>query len=131
MIIISNELRILNLVNYQEGTSKKQGTIYCLNYNNCTLGDHFTRDTVKYSNLEPILLTEEWLLKFGFQFYFIGNGDYKSKQWYFEDFTLCGFNYYYNLEINYIHQLQNLFFAIKGKELIYNNGDNKENIQMD
>lgn len=84
-----------------------------------------------YGEFKPIPLTEEWLLKFGFQFYFIGNGDYKSKQWYFEDFTLCGFNYYYNLEINYIHQLQNLFFAIKGKELIYNNEGTKKNNQMD
>ena len=81
--------------------------------------------------VKQIPLTEEWLLKFGFQFYFIGNGDCKIKQWYFEDFTLCGFNYYYNLEIKYIHQLQNLFFAIKGKELIYNNEGTKENNQMD
>lgn len=114
----ANELRLYNWI-------KMDGNLICVN------GQDMIGILKNGYEIYPILLTEEWLLKFGFQFRFIINGDYRIKQWYFEDFTLCSFNYYYNLQINYIHQLQNLFFAIKGKELIYNNGDNKENIQMD
>ena len=62
----STELRIGNLVNYQEGTSKKQGFIYCINYTTATVGNTIERYTVKLKNIEPIRLTEELLLKYGF-----------------------------------------------------------------
>ena len=73
--------------------------------------------------IKPIPLTEEWFLKFGFQFdtidwqfpknsvYFIGwyagkwrlgtHSDGVLKETYFE----------------YVHQLQNLYFALTGEEL--------------
>jgi len=87
-------------------------------------------DTIKLSALlesqdlqiEPIPLTEEWLLKFGFE-----KIDYVSSPRYeLEDFYI-GYNengFYLQIEsqiqsnyFRYIHQLQNLFFALTGEEL--------------
>jgi hypothetical protein len=72
------------------------------------------------SELEPILLTEEWLLKFGFE---------KNKEHgYFEldrlivafhdgvdSFYLCDIDIFVKIET--VHHLQNLYFAIRSKEL--------------
>ena len=92
------------------------------------------RDMFEYqnglSNLEdyrPIPLTEEWLLRFGFVKV---NGVYWTKtRISFEDDNEIGC---YNLSesfggdsisfcnsINYVHQLQNLYFALTGLELTY------------
>ena len=76
--------------------------------------------TLKISECEPIPLTEEWLLKFGFENgnYFILNDviiykDYNDK-----------YRYEYNygqLWVKHVHQLQNLYFALTGEELTLNN----------
>jgi len=72
----------------------------------------------------PIPLTEEWLLKFGFVlrglYYHFPNYDifkieqYKLKNAYWlrhrTESLDCA-------RINYVHQLQNLYFALTGKEL--------------
>lgn len=73
---------------------------------------------------EQIPLTEEWLLKFGFEI--IGKLDMpnSSSDWYFSkiDFPLS-ISYinnkvqFVNLELKYVHQLQNLYFALTGEEL--------------
>jgi hypothetical protein len=82
----------------------------------------------------PIPLTEEWLLKFGFQQTdpkkFIGGlytrkktdgfyGFYINK----ETMSYCTFDYEGTIEdiikIEYVHQLQNLYFALTGEELNY------------
>lgn len=76
---------------------------------------------------EPIPLTEEWLVKFGFT---------KDKNLFFHDKCSyiqsdaynCGggFGYCLNdekidfLHIKYVHQLQNLYFALTGEELTIN-----------
>jgi len=69
--------------------------------------------------LEPIPLTEEWLLKFGFKTTtvlkmsdgFILNGNILFKG---ED----SFRYFgTTTKIKYIHQLQNLYFALTNEEL--------------
>lgn len=83
-------------------------------------------------NLEcsrPIPLTEEWLIKLGFQ-----SGG--AKQWLFitldkKDESYLYFNPLgkgiaidqngtecsYEIELNYVHQLQNLYFSLTGREL--------------
>lgn len=72
----------------------------------------------------PIQLTEEWLLNFGFK----DNLNFKnvifidSKIAFYNDnnvFTLA--NHEYNIEIKYVHQLQNLYFALTGEELTLKN----------
>jgi len=105
-------------------------------------------ETIRYcfgefpiSYIEPIPLTEEWLLKFGFELY-----DYEPSEeegdFIFKDYkkSLDGKTFYYTIcecpynewhfgikltwaeqallsRIKYVHQLQNLYFALTGEEL--------------
>jgi len=95
---------------------------------------------VSYSQLiwfiKPIPLTEEWLLKFGFgpspfcvhgdfqKGYIlvrkVNNGDFKNKdlQWTCELNTET--DWVDLVKMPYVHQLQNLFFALTGEELTIN-----------
>lgn len=82
---------------------------------------------------EPVLLTEEWLEKLGFKFH-------KLLDWYREGMTVDGVTVHFSfdmwrndeidfddlhnydfvevpLEIRYVHQLQNLYHSLMGKEL--------------
>ena len=96
---------------------------------------------ISISNLKPILLTEELLLKFGFEKYdwfdgyFIKYNNkhlmiqfYEPKQEILIYFTkiskdkdghkINGRDYLFKLNKYYANQLQNLYFALKGEELI-------------
>ena len=71
-------------------------------------------------DLEPIPLTEEWLLKFGFERLGSGRFDFKTFTYYLHDGS------FYNktsrlCTIKYVHQLQNLYFALTGEELTIKN----------
>lgn len=84
---------------------------------------------------QPIPLTEEWLLKAGFQ---DRSGTLKNKNSYGLDinsvFEICWYRQVPNeirlqtkgsgatmvLPCNQVHQLQNLYFALTGNELIFN-----------
>lgn len=72
---------------------------------------------------EPIPLTEEWLVKFGF--ISIQDGWYQiekmpiSFNWNIYDNTLRFMGYSFK-HIKYVHQLQNLYFALTGEELQIN-----------
>ena len=74
---------------------------------------------------EPIPLTEEWLLKFGFEK--SGGGLYLTYET-FEMYYINGVlglsarvsdpnEGYIDTKIKYVHQLQNLHFALTGEEL--------------
>lgn len=78
-------------------------------------------------NYQSIPLTEDWLLRFGFiknkfdEFFEIENCqieiylfDNESK------YTVC-VDSVVNKNIKYVHQLQNLYFALTGEELTLNN----------
>lgn len=72
---------------------------------------------------EPIPLTEEWLVKLGFWHddYYNSAKRFVSKS----PIILIEGNGYYTLchypicKIQYVHQLQNLYFALTGEELTY------------
>jgi hypothetical protein len=71
-------------------------------------------------SVEPIPLTEDWLLKFGFDdlgYYGFGIGYFHIL--YIEDqknnFQFPISNKY--VRVKHVHQLQNLYFALTGKEL--------------
>lgn len=79
---------------------------------------------------KPIPLSEEWLLKLGFEE--IYNSEYTHKfeltqdvsfEYRFEKFNnasgMTGLTYYGRLlgKIKHVHQLQNLFYSITGEEL--------------
>jgi hypothetical protein len=106
----SNELRIGNLVNdyFRE-------IIVDVNIN--VLKSILTNKRCLY---KPILLTEEWLLKLGFHKYKGDNIDF-----FLNDFeTSCNMDLLFwkgtqIKNINYVHQLQNLYFSLTGEELIF------------
>lgn len=71
---------------------------------------------------KPIPLTEEWLIRFGFVIEWYDEGAYYSKKGEY-DFDLDGhFDYHRTdgsqIKMEYVHQLQNLYFALTGDELI-------------
>lgn len=103
-MIQSTELRIGNLVNQKGSFLTERVTLELL----CR------KDVI----LEAIPLTEEWLLKLGF--------DNFGKRWMEKNLPLDiikanGF-YMANVvnEIKYVHQLQNLYFALTEEELKIN-----------
>jgi hypothetical protein len=72
------------------------------------------------NDYEPIELTEEWLVKFGFEF------NNLNETHYFENFSfrlhLRENEFFYNwiggnIFIQHVHRLQNLYFALTGEEL--------------
>ena len=108
----ANEFRLGNLIYYHIEDSmderKEWDEISSIDYDDI-------RCFVQYednSEYKPIPLTEEWLLKFGF-----------------EQMDLHRFNheisilntdrgmYFQTIRIDYVHQLQNLYFALTGNEL--------------
>lgn len=116
----ANELRIGNYIS-------EKGEIRAVNL---YILDLIIKRSLDY---EPIHITEEWLLKFGFEictghFYKHLKNAYKRDDF---DFTVCfwhdgtidldsAFGDMFGIElkhIKYIHQLQNLYFALTEKEL--------------
>ena len=125
-----NELRIGNYINqvkYRNGDCNVIRKVASVNkegfLNVDVLGEHTIR-SLQIIFFEPIPLTEEWLLKFGFIKYrhilkiHLNEGlgvNYNKdlKIWYLDiHFTTTA-----KIQINYIHQLQNLYFALTGEEL--------------
>ena len=110
----ANELRIGNWIinGIGEEFQTNEHTIAYYDNGIATLGE-----------FKPIPLTEQWLKDFGFTI----NGCWCSNKLVLEsDKTLMGFKrYWFNsnklrekIRIKYVHQLQNLYFALTGKELI-------------
>ena len=73
--------------------------------------------------LKPIPLTEEWLIKFGFEYCDM------RKEYRFDnyccvtlwasgliDFTIENIEHF-EVSVKYVHELQNLYFALTGEEL--------------
>ena len=75
-------------------------------------------------NYEPVVLNEEWILKFGFK-RIEGNCERNYTNGVFHVFinslNEVNFNFFPNFEwykkIKYVHELQNLYFALTGSEL--------------
>jgi hypothetical protein len=68
-------------------------------------------------------LNQDWLLKFGFEMYEFDN---KANQFRFKERLIVyreGFLYDYgtSVKLEFVHQLQNLYFVLTGTELAYEN----------
>jgi hypothetical protein len=110
----AQELRIGNWIQFRHTETPVRITLgdFVREYNNEHLEDY-----------EPIPLTEEWLVKFGFEFD-KGCSYWKSEieltkdtmEEYFTAFDCRGFGLC-EKEIKHVHQLQNLYFALTGEEL--------------
>ena len=125
-LLSARELRIGNLINYkiQDALDQRKQwyEVSEIDYDDLRLIGN--KDCENY---QRIPLTEEWLLKFGFK--------HIRNNWYNIHAGINTFNVYlfdeigYRVEIvnqsiavlKYLHQLQNIYFCLCGKELIINN----------
>ena len=127
-MIEARELRINNLISHNglictvEIINGELDQIDFLGYDDFYYSD-------KTENLEPIPLTEEWLLKFGFEKIYstkvrsVFDFSEDLRFGYLDNFgfsnTSSGVTFIGNKfeHIKYVHQLQNLYFALKLEEL--------------
>ena len=88
---------------------------------------------INVDDVSPISLTEEWLLKFGFEI--CGYGEvhsmcftgYRVKNSIWDVYAVSNGEFVLHkntketsiTNIKYVHQLQNLYFSLTGEELIY------------
>ena len=134
-MIKANELRIGNYVNYEQTTHLITGVN--IDYSISVWVDKENQEFLyqhQNNELKPIPLTEEWLIKFGFEKYstksefycldstsiYEGTLNYNYKN---NFISLSGMNDDYHEELIlvkpmlYVHQLQNLYFALTNEEL--------------
>jgi hypothetical protein len=77
---------------------------------------------VDWNNIKPIPLTEELLLKFGFKKCDLGGFSIKTDKYEYIEFNSVLFCWVNGTKkpIKYVHQLQNLYFALTSEELTIN-----------
>ena len=126
MELKATELRIGNFVEYQRNdilTELKQ--VKGVNWGGDSIFiEYYNQDGSQYpinkKHFKPIPLTEEWLVKFGLKKMDIS--EYTLNTYDFADFTLWlnddKFLFNDKTNIKYVHQLQNLYFALTQKELL-------------
>lgn len=127
-MIQANDLRIGNLLKFNEETVDVES----IGFDGVNLrgGYDWSIDCeFNYDELEPIPLTEDILLKCGFVKHKAGIGGCDMWQgmdawemddeWLFRGSPERGLKLigYFNSNIQYLHQLQNLYFALTGSEL--------------
>ena len=125
MALSEKDLRIGNLVKWYDVSKVLELHSEKNKFDNVYIECEESFEWTEYNKLEPIPLTEEWLLKFGFLIIEI-NGKFEA--------TLPNFRYniYWNkytdgflfcdgetvlINFNYVHELQNLVFVLGQREL--------------
>lgn len=134
-MVKANELRIGNLV-YLDLKEQYLKTIVELKHYMASV-KYIRTDTgephqsmVDYERLEPIPLTQEWLLKFGFCRYGNSQNKFLSKRvnglrliirmdMFDSNRFFFVMNQNWIIDIKSVHHLQNLFFSLTGKELVF------------
>ena len=133
-MITANELRIGNFILNSNGKIEIVETLRYGLINSYDIGDEETCGEDCYN---PIPLTEEWLVKMGFEIDRTGDLSIminsavthlffnKVKDFFYPmilveaEFSGLGSNCVGLNSIQYVHQLQNLYFALTGEELIF------------
>ena len=114
----ANELRIGNYITFDTVDKPSYFEINLFNY---------------LDRLKPIQLTEEWLLKAGFKYkkyhpttigsaYVFGSGLYVLNNGFSLVFQTDKKSFYFEFSdryIKYVHELQNIYFALTGVELVF------------
>jgi len=130
----ANELRIGSIVQYRTSLGYATTTVQSINKEGTDLFvDDYTRGIrfdLGFEDLEPIPLTEQWLLDLGFEgrrygfynehpisscFLLAENGKYT---FYIGEILMVDDQKSVRV-IDHVHQLQNLYFAITGTELTF------------
>lgn len=126
-MISSNELRIGNIVNKLIMGYKKDPVAV---QRNITIN----AEDLRHQYFDGVPITDEWLNKFGFEqemgqmfieyrhgeeegFKLASRADYETWLYFYPEGGL-------KLNIQYVHQLQNLYFALTGEELTIKNHEN-------
>ena len=115
----ANELRIGNIVERYTDVFGRGWS-----WTNTSHEDIYSIACGHEDKYRPIPLTEEWLLKFGFR-------PLDNKNWHLGKIKVwsgaTGIYFQFNtpddiddVEIKYVHQIQNLYFALTGEELMLN-----------
>lgn len=115
----ANELRIGNWYHFADNDGIVYRRVKEIKQNEFGLfGDY---DGVNFEICQPIPLTEEWLVRFGF--YKNIDTELFEKGGYQIDLSVLKCHFYlpdfgdWYKELEYVHQLQNLYFALTGEEL--------------
>ena len=126
-MIKENELRLNNLVmvNYKTDLLSKVTWIQegSINVTFDRQPDLVNGIVCSANDLIPIPLTEEWLIKFGFKKTWFGYDIISTcieiEPLENEDYTICinSNEYHVGESFKYVHQLQNIHFALTNKEL--------------
>ena len=113
-----SELRVGNIILFAKGTKYEKARTVKVNYFRPRM----------LAKISPVYLTDEWLEIIGFK-----NDDgsfiYKDNigeitRYYYDGWNMTfefGFSSAIVYGIEYVHQLQNIYFALAGKELIIKN----------
>lgn len=123
----ARDLRVGNLVSYENAEFNvcKVQTVFLTHFRATNIDTGVCYGNSLRINYKPIPLSEEWLLKFGFEKsspYWIK----ASSGFYFGIFPDGNLMYLFSEELmtpikcKHVHQLQNLYFALTGQELTLN-----------
>jgi hypothetical protein len=125
-VLKASDLRIGNLVTMLTKNPKKEKPFFTDEIHKIDSNDFYYFDDEVY---KPIPLNEEWLFKFGFKyngfnydferFIFHAQGKKEDGSFYNIEFYIRRNrkNFLISLIIDYVHQLQNLYFALTQREL--------------
>lgn len=130
MELSATELRIGNLVGIASSLNFSTGKVTLISNNRILLENKISNKNHKFI---PIELTEEWLVKFGFEkakhshgydcyikdgfdFDIVSHGRYWVLAIYTDE-SCTDSLYFAHGRFEYVHQLQNLYFALTGSEL--------------
>lgn len=112
-----NELRIGNLVWSNYGPYDRLEDYVVLIHEDFLLTKGHGKSNIAFHFIEPIPLTEEWLLKFGFENWDRGAWVNKTSLHKQDGLFWCHTYHLNEMCIEHVHQLQNLYFAFTGEEL--------------
>lgn len=119
-MIDKTQLRIGNLIYAYSLNDKKESDLRVATVNGVGYGwlEYNYEGKFNHCSSKPIQLTEEWLIRFGFEKLIPNGSVYKLGDFHIQDFSPLGFYECANhIKIEYVHQLQNLYFALTGEEL--------------
>lgn len=121
-MIQANELRIGNLIEFKKHDPSQIYSKPKWELMEVTYGDH-SNIVSRPNDFRPIPLTEEWIEKFGFVYDKVFD-IYSNKSGHELMFVKDGYIEFYLYEyggpfkcVEYVHQLQNLYFALTQTEL--------------
>ena len=116
MELSATELRIGNLVGIASSLNFSIGKVTLISNNRILLENKISNKNHKFI---PVELTEELLLRLGFE----KDNELNFVKFSFKVHFWSRYNSYMygwiggNIELKYVHQLQNLYFALTGEEL--------------